>query len=386
VGAAFPELLQFTTVREIEAEVNSLCRVLEADSVSALNKVRTVAEGILFRLCKAHNIAWGDAEPTLERLIGPLVASGHLPKNVAIHVRTIQMNTSPGSHYQEQALSEVHVRIALSALVELIKWRYAAGKSFSDNPITPNAVGQATAQSLGGGADAAAPLEGHEHKPHAASYRPTAVLVIDVVKDTLPTKKEFGSAGQIIQDSLQASMTALQLTGVQFEYTEHGYVCTFIGDASMRVVDLINTALPDLQRRLAALAQQFKAGVDFGVANQLQNRVTNLREHFDQRRVRASLLKRAANPNQILASETVYDIFSPYYNVNFGRQRLEVDTPGRQIPAYELVPLDYTALKQGLFEYLYGRFAGARSASERSLCRILIVELHFPRKPNAQAA
>ncbi len=58
----------------------------------------------------------------LERMIGPLVAARHVPKDVAIHVRTIQANTSPGSHFQESALSDSHADIALTALKEFLLW------------------------------------------------------------------------------------------------------------------------------------------------------------------------------------------------------------------------------------------------------------------------
>jgi hypothetical protein len=38
--------------------------------------------------------------------------AGVVPKTIGIHVRTIQTNASPGSHYQEVALSAPHARIA----------------------------------------------------------------------------------------------------------------------------------------------------------------------------------------------------------------------------------------------------------------------------------
>lgn len=57
-------------------------------------------------------------------MIGPLVAGGYIPKNVAIHVRTIQANSSAGSHYQEFELTKSHVTIAQSALIEFLNWYY----------------------------------------------------------------------------------------------------------------------------------------------------------------------------------------------------------------------------------------------------------------------
>jgi hypothetical protein len=89
---------------------------------STLNKIRYLTERILVLLCKRYEIAWGQAEPTLERMIGPLVAGNIVPKNTAIHLRTIQSNASPGSHYQESPLSRSHLNIASQALVEVLEW------------------------------------------------------------------------------------------------------------------------------------------------------------------------------------------------------------------------------------------------------------------------
>src|SRR5262249_35457500 len=49
----------------------------------------------------------------------------HIPRSIAIHLRTVQANSSPGSHYQESALSEAHVAAARIALLEFLDW-YAA--------------------------------------------------------------------------------------------------------------------------------------------------------------------------------------------------------------------------------------------------------------------
>ena len=96
--------------------------LMDQDAASALNKIRFVTEKILHRLCRAHDISWGKGEPTLERMIGPLVAHGVIPRSVSIHVRTIQTNASPGSHFQESALSVAHLTVAQLALLEFIEW------------------------------------------------------------------------------------------------------------------------------------------------------------------------------------------------------------------------------------------------------------------------
>jgi len=57
-------------------------------------------------------VGWGKAEPTLENMLGPLVAHGVIPRNIAVHLRTIQANASPGSHFQTDPLSDAHTYAA----------------------------------------------------------------------------------------------------------------------------------------------------------------------------------------------------------------------------------------------------------------------------------
>ena len=98
-------------------------QLLQVDVPSSLNKIRFIAEKVLHTLCVRHAITWGQAEPTLERMLGPcLISQGVIPKNTSVHVRTIQANSSPGSHYQESALSPSHAIIAQQALVEFLEW------------------------------------------------------------------------------------------------------------------------------------------------------------------------------------------------------------------------------------------------------------------------
>jgi hypothetical protein len=109
-------------VAEVSDDVGALLQVLDVDVPSTLNKIRYITEKILYRLCVREDVTWGQAEPTLERMLGPLIARGAIPKHMAIHARTIQANTSPGSHYQELALSVSHALIARQALEELLAW------------------------------------------------------------------------------------------------------------------------------------------------------------------------------------------------------------------------------------------------------------------------
>lgn len=120
---------------DLAEDLNALEALLGVDVPSSLNKIRFITEKVLQGLCRSKGISWGQAEPTLERMIGPLVAADCIPKNVALYVRTVQMNTSPGSHYQESPLSESHVVIAQNALVEFLEWHWqqSAG-SIDDSP------------------------------------------------------------------------------------------------------------------------------------------------------------------------------------------------------------------------------------------------------------
>lgn len=107
---------------QLASDLRTLRQLAIQDHASALNKIRYLTEKVLHRLCSEHHVSWGEREPTLENMIGPLVAHGVVPRNVALHVRTIQSNASPGSHYQAQPLSVAHVEIATLALIEFLEW------------------------------------------------------------------------------------------------------------------------------------------------------------------------------------------------------------------------------------------------------------------------
>lgn len=102
-----------------------LHRLLTKDIPSSLNKMRMLTEQVLCELCKRHDVAWGVAAPTLERMKGPLIACSAIPSDVALHVDTIQRNASPGSHYQERPLSAGHEEVAFIAFVEFLEWYQA---------------------------------------------------------------------------------------------------------------------------------------------------------------------------------------------------------------------------------------------------------------------
>jgi hypothetical protein len=119
-----PEQLQQlkARLRDLRKDLETLESLVDVDVPSSLNKIRFVTEKVLYKLCITKGTSWGQGEPTLERMIGPLLAGDHIPKSIGIHIRTIQTNTSPGSHYQESSLSPSHVRIAQDALIEFLWW------------------------------------------------------------------------------------------------------------------------------------------------------------------------------------------------------------------------------------------------------------------------
>jgi hypothetical protein len=109
-------------LQDLRKDLETLESLVSVDVPSSLNKIRFVTEKVLYKLCVTKGTSWGQGEPSLERMIGPLLAGNHIPKSVGIHIRTIQTNTSPGSHYQESSLSPSHVRIAQDALIEFLWW------------------------------------------------------------------------------------------------------------------------------------------------------------------------------------------------------------------------------------------------------------------------
>jgi hypothetical protein len=96
------------------------------DAPSILTKVRFITEKLLQAVCLRNDMKWGEGPPTIERMIGPLIARGAVPSDIALFVRTIQTHASPGSHYQRRPLSLTHVNIALEALIKTLEWYFTS--------------------------------------------------------------------------------------------------------------------------------------------------------------------------------------------------------------------------------------------------------------------
>lgn len=132
------------TVAGMSSDLKMLRALLTQDHASALNKIRFVTEKALHTLCTTNQVGWGNGEPTLENMIGPLLARKIIPKNIGVHVRTIQSNASPGSHFQETPLDATHVHVAQVALVEFLEWFHTA----SGEAVVSDAASEKPARQL----------------------------------------------------------------------------------------------------------------------------------------------------------------------------------------------------------------------------------------------
>src|SRR4051794_28782995 len=102
-------------------------------------------------------------------------------------------------------------------------------------------------------------------------YRPGAVLVIDLMKHSTKPKAIAQRARHALETIFHTQVEALGITDIHFTYTGDGYMCVLAGDDSSRLLDFLNSAVPELLRELGALRQEFRAGVDFGLIHFARN-------------------------------------------------------------------------------------------------------------------
>ncbi|MGO9587827.1 MAG: ATP-binding protein [Limisphaerales bacterium] len=184
--------------------------------------------------------------------------------------------------------------------------------------------------------------------------RPAALLVIDLVKHSSRTTIEARRIQKILEDVFREASELLKIHDVVHKYTGDGYVSTFLGDSSAKVIDFLNAAIPELRRRFAANNQTFRIGLDFGLLHLRSNELTRGFEHFDHPGIQAARLESSAQPNQILCTETVYQIFGPHYRHVFPNEPVSIQTKDRTIRAYEICPFDYIEIQQAFSDYIYG--------------------------------
>ncbi len=168
-------------VAYLSSDLQVLRTLVGHDYGSALNKIRYLTEKVLHRLCKTNEVSWGKGEPTVENMIGPLVARKVIPRNVSIHIRTIQTNASPGSHYQEAPLSVTHVHVAQMALLDFLEWycrQEDASPGIETGPTEPAAQAGTAPDAPSKDSESIATREGKEGPKSRMPYYVIGVLVI----------------------------------------------------------------------------------------------------------------------------------------------------------------------------------------------------------------
>ena len=204
-------------------------------------------------------------------------------------------------------------------------------------------------------------------------YRPASILVIDLVRHSTRAKDAVQFLQRNLEEVLATAQRAMKLEDVHFNYTGDGYVCAFIGDASARIMDFVNFALPELRRRFSQSSQQIRVGLDFGLIHLTENELTKGTEHFDLVGVRAARLEASAEPDQILCTETVYRIFGQHYPQMFRTQPRAIQTKDVEILAYEVLAYDCAELQSVFAAYLFRSMSVSPSLVGRRK-RLLIVD------------
>jgi signal transduction histidine kinase/class 3 adenylate cyclase len=205
--------------------------------------------------------------------------------------------------------------------------------------------------------------------------RPAAVLVIDLVKHSNRSTFEIRRIQKILEEVFSEASKLLNIKDIRNKYTGDGYLCAFLGDSSSRVIDFLNAAVPELKRRFIVKDQAFRIGLDFGLIHLRSNSLTNDFEYFDRVGIQAARLESAAQPNQILCTSTVFQIFNSHYPEVFPYEPIAVTTKDRVIDAYEIYPIDYTEIQQAFSDYIYGTVSDAsQEMSDKNRNKILIVD------------
>lgn len=204
-------------------------------------------------------------------------------------------------------------------------------------------------------------------------YRPAAVLALDLVKHSTKAKAAALRIRKAVEEIFAREVRSLGIVDAYFNYTGDGYICAFVGDASARIIDFVNSTFPQLSREFAIDDQQFRAGLDFGLVHLSRNALTGAVEHFDSPGIVASRLERVAEPNEILCTETIRNIFAPLYEEMFDQTPRLAHTKDRDIACYQLRPIDYFEI-QNLFRAALLRTGPERPLLEGNRTRILIVD------------
>jgi CheY-like chemotaxis protein/class 3 adenylate cyclase len=186
-------------------------------------------------------------------------------------------------------------------------------------------------------------------------YRPTAVVVIDLVKHSTRDKAAIHTVQVSMAEILENAKQILKVEESYFNYTGDGYVCALVGDSSARLMDFLNAVIPALKLRLNPHGQEMRVGVDFGLIHFVKNSLTGKHEYFDAPSIQAARLEQAAKPGQILCTETVHHIFSRHYAQMFSTSLMQISTKDRVLPAFEVTPFDARERVRGhLSDFFFG--------------------------------
>src|SRR4029077_18339493 len=187
------------------------------------------------------------------------------------------------------------------------------------------------------------------------AYRPTSVVVIDLVKHSTKDKAAIHTVQTSMAEILENSKQILKIDESYFNYTGDGYVCALVGDSSARLMDFLNAVIPELKRRLKRHDQEMRVGVDFGLIHFAKNSLTGKHEYFDAPSIQAARLEQAAKPGQVLCTETVHHIFGRHYAQVFSTSLMQISTKDRVLPAYEVIPFDVREHVRGhLSDFFFG--------------------------------
>lgn len=184
-------------------------------------------------------------------------------------------------------------------------------------------------------------------------FKPISIFCIDFVKHSNRIKSDIFKIQEITTTVFEESIKRLNLSKVYFNYTGDGYFCSFTGDESARILDFINISLIKLKNELAKYSQSFRGGIDYGIAHLNQNSLTGTLEHFDLPGIQASRLCDAAQPDQILCTETIYNVFYYHYQQMFSPDKISVQTKDREISAYQVIPFDFSSIKEYFSNYFF---------------------------------
>jgi len=186
-------------------------------------------------------------------------------------------------------------------------------------------------------------------------FRPSGIILFDFVKHSKRTPDDVHVIQNITEDVLNDSLNSLQIKDYLFNHTGDGWICALLGDDSARLMDFVNLCFPGMQQRLGPYKQDFRAGIDYGILHLRRSPISVSPSHFDLPGIISARLEGAAKPNQILCSNTVFEIFSWHYKDMFSSDSCEITTKDRTLIAYEVTPYPLPQLKNIISDFLFNR-------------------------------